>query len=258
MSPAVRSSIVIAALFALIIVASVLFSRRVGDVPAPAESPEVEPIADQGRPSHPEMRQGLAALLQDRLDAAQEHFSRVPPGDPAYPSALKNLVVVEVRRGDLAAAAARAEALLALDPGDPQMLDQLSWIYYRLERLEQAELLALRAFEADPLNPALRYRVGLYRVAQGRAAEALPTYKRAMQHDLDRAAVNRALTNLMRLHDEQPDLAGVHYALAYFANAMGRPAVEVEELEHFLDREPSGNVADVARARLADARAALP
>jgi hypothetical protein len=78
-----------------------------------------------------------------------------------------------------------------------------------------------------------------------------------MRADRERAFVLQAESDLRALARRRPDLAGAHYALAFFANALGGRAEEVRELERFLEMAPEGRIAEIAAARLAEARQAL-
>ena len=92
--------------------------------------------------------------------------------------------------------------------------------------------------------------MGLFRLAAGRTVEAIPAYKRAMEADTGRRHVTEALMQLFTLGAERPDLPGVHYIAAFFANAMRRPELERQELERFLAAESSGPIAANARTQL--------
>jgi len=55
---------------------------------------------------------------------------------------------------------------------------------------------------------------------------------------------------LTSLAEKKPDMAAVHYALAFFANSLSDRDKEKAELERYLELEPAGPVADTARKRL--------
>ncbi len=137
------------------------------------------------------------------------------------------------------------------------MLRTLAWLEYRLGDFEAAELCALRVLEIEPEDATTRYGVALFRLMQGRLPEAMDTYRRAMEQNTSREQITEALERLLVAHEERPDAPQVHYALAFFAESLGRPEQEIEELRHYLATEPTGPTAELARTRLAEVRAEL-
>jgi hypothetical protein len=65
---------------------------------------------------------------------------------------------------------------------------------------------------------------------------------------------SEALEDLLRLEARHPDLADVHYALAFFARTLERPELEREQLERYLEMAPAGPTVAQAKARLAEIR----
>jgi len=253
-----RNALLVAGLFAVVVAASIFYSRAIRQSPA-IETAETTPAALESAFLHAGIQDGLRAVQDTRLEDARTSFESVPSSDPGYLIARQNLVAVLVRSGDLAGAATVLQEIAALQPDNPSIAEHLAWAYYGLADYERAELYALRGLEIDGRLTHLRYAVGLFRLASGRTIEAIPAYKRAMEADTKRTHVTEALTRLMTLGQERPELSAVHYTLAFFANALRRKELEIQELEKYLAAEPTGPIADTARARLAEARGtALP
>jgi tetratricopeptide (TPR) repeat protein len=250
----VKTALLFGGLLTAVVVGSYLYSRslNVGSTPrgeftfGTGDAPEL----------HADVEAGIAALAAEDLDRAEELLARVPPDDPSRVVALQNLGVLHWKRGDLQASFDAFLGAVALEPEQPDLYVSLSWAYFRLDRFADAERVTLLALELDPGNVQARYNVGLFRVAQGALPRAVNSYQRALRVDVARQGVERALADLLQLRELQRDRPAVHYALAYFANVLEKPALEVEHLEDYLALEPAGPAVPVARERLAAARAA--
>ncbi len=258
MTSALRTALLVAGVFAAVILASIFYARMVRQAPqvetAPSAAPAVAPGPIDPAGLHPGIQEGLRAFQDNRLDDARTSFESVPVTDTSYLVARQNLAAVLVRAGDFAGADRTLEEISKLQPDSAALAEQRAWVQYRLGNYEKAELYALRGLEIDGRQPQLRYAIGLFRAAAGRTMESVAAYKRGMQADTERRHVAEALGPLMTLAQERPDLPGVHYLLAFFANALRQTALEIQELERCLAVESTGPLADAARARLAEAR----
>ena len=205
---------------------------------------------------HPDLTAGLEALRAEDLHTARDRLLRVPNTDPGYALALDNLGQVYEKMGDMAAAAKSYSEIISLQPENPEPYVSLSWVRYHLGDLEAAEIATLRTLEIAPRHVQARYNVALFRAAQGKVAEAIRAYSRALSMDPDRRYRWQAEDQLLTLSASRPDLADAHYALAYLANARGDPGEEIKRLENYLSLDPSGPAAETAKARLAEARGA--
>ncbi len=258
MNPVIRIALLLAALLAVVIAGSYFYSRSMksGDADAVPVQPEPLPAPEIliGTEVHPALAEGLEALQDNRLEEARASLEQVPETDPGYLVALRNLGQVRALLGDWEGAREALERLVSMQLDTHDALAALGQVYYRLGDYDAAEVAALRALEIEAGDPMLRYDLALYRVAQDRLAEALDTYERAIDRDPDHGRVMKALQRLIALHDEHPELPSVHYSLAYFARRLARLDLEIEELEHYLATEPTGQTGQFARERLAEAR----
>jgi tetratricopeptide (TPR) repeat protein len=218
--------------------------------PAPASTLELPP----GVELNPDLAEGLQAFQDNRLEEARASLERVPAVDPGYLLALRNLGQVRGLLGDWEGAREALEQVLATQLDDAGTLETLGQVQYRLGDYEGAELSALRALEIGGDDPLLRFDLALYRVAGDRLLEALATYERAIADDPERTGTMKALQRLMSLHETHPEIPTVHYALAYFARRLSRQDLEIQELEHYLQTNPTGPTAAFARTRLEEAR----
>jgi tetratricopeptide (TPR) repeat protein len=252
----------VAALLAVVIAGSYFYSRTVKSgkldtTPSEVGSSEASapPEVFIGAELSPDLAAGLQALQDNRLEEARASLELVDELDPGYLLALRNLGQVRARLGDWEGARDDLERLLEIQLDSSDALTALSQVYYRLGDFDAAEVAALRALEIGEGEAMLRYDLALYRVAQDRLAEALDTYERAIETDLQGVGVMKALERLIALHEEHPEIPTVHYALAYFARRLARLDLEIEELEHYLATSPTGQSAAFAEQRLAEARA---
>lgn len=260
MNPVIRIALLLVALLAVVIAGSYFYSRSVKstDVPddvGPPESAAVPtPEALLGADLSPDLAAGIQALQDNRLEEARASLEKVPEDDPGYLMALRYLGQVRGLLGDWEGARDALGRVVEMQLDTQDALIALGQVQYRMGDFEEAELSALRALEIGQLDPMLRYDLALYRVAQNRLAEALDTYERAIELDDGQANAMKALQRLMALHEEHPEIPTVHYALAYFARRMSRLDLEIQELEHYLETNPSGQSEAFARERLAAAR----
>jgi len=254
MNPVIRIALLLVALLAVVIAGSYFYSRSMksGDVAAVPAQPDLTPAPEilVGTELNPDLREGLQALQDNRLEEARASLEKVPEADPGYLLALRNLGQARGLLGDWEGAREALELLVALQVDTNDVLAALGQVQYRLADYDAAEVSALRALEIAEGDPMLRYDLALYRVAQDRLAEALDTYERAIERDPDHTRIMKALQRLISLHDEHPELPTVHYALAYFARRLARLDLEIEELEHYLTSGPMGQTAEFARERL--------
>jgi len=257
MNPVIRIALLLVALLAVVIAGSYFYSRSVKtgvvtDVATPSD-PAPAPEALLGADVNPDLAAGMRAFQDNRLEEARASLEKVPEADPGYLLALRNLGQVRGLLGDWEGAREALERLVDIQLDTRDSLAALGQVQYRLGEFEAAEFSALRALEIEQGDPMLRFDLALYRVAQNRLAEALDTYERAIELDSERALTMKALHRLMSLHDEHSEIPTVHYALAYFARRLSRLDLEIQELEHYLQTNPTGQTAEFARQRLDEA-----
>jgi tetratricopeptide (TPR) repeat protein len=205
----------------------------------------------------PEIVRAIEAMRAGRLDESREMFESVPRTDRGYLIALAHLGLIHEAQGQPEQAVRTFDELLSREPENADAHLGRSRALYNLGRYDLAEYAALRTLELDPEQVAARYQIGLIRVAQGAIEEAINSYLRAMDRSSDESRVLAALQDLAKLESRRPDLADVHYALAFFANSLGSTEQEVAELERYLEMSPDGSAAEQARVQLEVARSAL-
>jgi len=258
MNSSLKTALIFGGLLIAVVGAAFLYSRSLENgAPGPARS---DPAAAGAAPAvdlAPAIGAAVEAARAADYEEALRLFGTVPPTDPGYVVARRGYGSVQVELGRPLEAVDTFDALLAIAPEDAEVRVARSWALYHLGRYDRAEAETLRALEIAPQHPGARYNVAFFRIMQGRVAEAIPAYQRALRNDPEGRHMTRALEDLALVAQTRPDVHQVHYALAFFANTQGRTDTEVEELELFLEAVPTGPVAETARQRLAEASATL-
>jgi len=255
MNATVRALLVFTLLVGAVVLASLVYRGSAKDSGVqPATDGAAGQAVDQAD-QHPELKLGLEAYEEGRIEDALQHLRAVPSDAPNYPSALTHIAILTASSGNYDGAILSLRLLAQQRAEDPEVHAALGWVFFLAERYQEAEYAALRALELDPGDVATRYNIGLYRIAQGRSQLAITSYIRAMNVDSDGAQVTRHRDRLRHLHDAHPDRAEPHYALAFFADSMQDPRTEIEELEHYLALTADGAEKDAASKKLEDVKA---
>ena len=148
---------------------------------------------------------------------------------PADINARAVLATALIRSGDLARSLAMHEALARDVPDNPLILNNLGWLYYRLDDPRALET-ARRAWRLDPRSAAAIDTYGLVLIRDGQAQEALRLLREAQARNGKDGRIQ------------------YHVALAL--EALGRPDDARAELTRALEGGPFDE-ADEARAMLA-------
>ncbi len=239
-------------LLSIFAVAATVSLTMISCQPSPVLGPETrDPAASAKTPLpenlHPNLAAGLEAIQDNDHEKAAGLLAGVPSEDPGYALALQNLGFVQYQAGNAQESLETYNRLRSLQPEEAHTHIGLSWALFGLRRYDEAEHAGLRALELDSNNVAARYNVALFRVARGRIEDAILSYRRAQRRDSMNKHLAMGLNDLKRLEEREPELAEVHYALAFFANSRGARQEEMDELEIFLKMDPTGPAADQAR-----------
>ena len=184
----------------------------------------LRPAEPQSSTAHYDL--ALVYTEQGRLDDAQREFKTAIAADPGFLAAMANLVVVELRRRDLAAARAAADqlaahapdsaralysrGLVALRGGDAAAAEAdfakllgrnpaaatahytLALAEIRLEKLPDAERELRSALVLSPGYGAARFALGTVLLRTGRAQEARAAFERTLETTRDAGLRNLA------------------------------------------------------------------
>jgi len=166
-------------------------ASRTGD-PAPAKRLAERAIA--ALPDTPESFersllenvQGLAALIEEDIVAAEERFTKATRSSPRNSPAILNLAFVDVQLGKFAEAEARTRAMLTDAESENRILRSTALMtraaaLMGLGRLPEAEELLTRAIRVNPENSSAWYLWGQLRQEMGDAATGAQLIRRAYQ-----------------------------------------------------------------------------
>jgi TolB-like protein len=148
------------------------------------------------------------AVARERIETTARRSLAIDPRLAAAHVALANLGFIDY---DIAASARELRTALDLEPDNLAALDDSIYVAITVGHLDEAERLARRLIERDPLS-ADQYR-GLATALwfKGRTAEAEATYRRLLAF--------------------RPDAESMHYRLAQLLIVTGRPQEALTELE---------------------------
>jgi Tfp pilus assembly protein PilF len=133
--------------------------------------------------------------------AAQKTLGR-DSGAVAVHAALAHLALA---RGQLLEAEASAKKALTADERNVRGMQLLAQVYYRQQKLELCRMVLENAKANEPKNPVTFHQLGLVALAQGQKAQALESFRQAVQLAPDFA---EARNNLGMLLSESQDEEG--------------------------------------------------
>ncbi len=119
---------------------------------------------------------------------------------------------------------------IELDPTLASAVTNLANLRHRLGDVQEAVALYRRALQVDPEQPEAAYNVGVVHLEQGEPQEAVAWFERALHSD--------------------SEFADAHFNLALALEALGRLAEARPHWRTYLELEPDGELADIARRQL--------
>lgn len=136
-----------------------------------------------------------AQALQQAATAAQQRGDvrqsvgllrlavRAAPAGPARAQAQNNLayLLADKLNSELPEARRLAEAATQAMPDEPNLVDTLAWVRYRMGDFAEAERLQRGAAREKKGDPEVRYHLGAILEAQGKTAEAIAEYEAAVR-----------------------------------------------------------------------------
>jgi len=131
----------------------------------------------------------LLGALQERrkeYDKAAETFRKVIALDPKHASALNYLGYMWADLGvNLNEALDLIKQAVALDPNNGAYLDSLGWVYFKLDRIEEAEVYLVSALERVRRDPTLHDHMGDLYYRKGKYRQARSAWQRSVAYGQD-------------------------------------------------------------------------
>jgi Tfp pilus assembly protein PilF len=154
------------------------------------------------RPRHPGLTLALASLEEQRgqwqraLSIAETLLGR----DPGNVQAL-NLwgYVAAEHQHNLSLATRRLVTALAIEPGEPAILDSLGWAFFQSGQLSRAQLFLEQAGRLDPEDPEILTHLGDLYARRSEPTRAAAAFQRALTLNLDQALRDRLTKKLNTL-----------------------------------------------------------
>jgi tetratricopeptide (TPR) repeat protein len=135
---------------------------------------------------------GITSERLDEWDAAEADFRASLALNPGNPSVLNYLGYSLVDRGlKFDEALGMIETAVAARPDSGAIVDSLAWVYYKLGRYQEAVAPMERAAELEPNDPILSDHLGDVYWMVGRDVEARFQWRRALSFEPEQAEADR-------------------------------------------------------------------
>ncbi len=131
----------------------------------------------------------MLGALQERqkeYDKAETTFRKVITLDPKHASALNYLGYMWADQGvKLNEALDLIKQAVALEPNNGAYLDSLGWVYFKLDRMEEAELYLVRALDRVRRDPTIHDHLGDLYYKKGDYLQARSAWQRSVAYGQD-------------------------------------------------------------------------
>jgi tetratricopeptide (TPR) repeat protein len=140
-------------------------------------------------------RRGAMYEREKKFDLAEQEFRKVLELNPGNASALNYLgYMLADRNLRLPEAQQMVSKALASDPANGAYLDSLGWVYYRMDKLKEAESYLLQAMERYSKDPTVHDHLGDVYFKEGRIKDAIKQWDASLK-EWENAAPSEAEPN---------------------------------------------------------------
>ncbi len=140
-------------------------------------------------------RRGAMYEREKKYDLAEQEFRKVLELNPGNASALNYLgYMLADRNLRLPEAQQMVSKALAADPANGAYLDSLGWVYYRMDKLQEAETYLLQAMERYAKDPTVHDHLGDVYFKEGRIRDAIKQWDASLK-EWENAAPSEAEPN---------------------------------------------------------------
>ncbi len=143
----------------------------------------------------------LAFIQQSfgRYDRAEKNLREILEQSPGYPIALNNLGYLLLRQNkNLEEALSLISNAVKIEPRNSSYLDSLGWAYYKLDRLDEAELYLRKASRFNATSVTILEHLGDVFRKRGKLDEAKQVWQKALTLSLNSDDSDRLKTKLTR------------------------------------------------------------
>lgn len=185
--------------------------------------------------AHQRFAQGIEALMQEKLDEAEYHFSNLVEDYPNIVEAIVNLGVIALKRNQGQDAITYFTNALCLNPKHIFARHNIAATFIHYDRFENALVHYRLLLEQIPKDVECLYHAGLCEMALGHLEEAQTYFKRVLEENPEHIA---ALTNIAAIYHR---LEKRTKAYTYLEKAIAI-APEDTNIQHMLDAFGGGKV----------------
>ncbi len=145
----------------------------------------------------------ITVAVDEGFPRALQAADRAIELDPALagPHAIKGYIALS-RGRDMERAARHLERAMALEPGNIEVLRNLSALYRTLARLDEAIAVSEVMVRLDPLNNNAHYTLGLMLRYSGRLDEAIAAFQRSLSLSPERVGVHSLIGEAQMLNGD--------------------------------------------------------
>ncbi|QPJ60624.1 MAG: SUMF1/EgtB/PvdO family nonheme iron enzyme [Candidatus Nitronauta litoralis] len=216
----------------------------------------------QLEPQNPGHRLRVAhAYLQ--MDQARVALNFLQETQRVFPLTLDvNELIAEAhyRLKEYKSAGTQLEHIIEKSPGTQHAYIQLGWIHYLQNNIEDAIQRTQKGLEAgkDPSMKSLgEMNLGLFHLVKGDAEEAERWYQKALSQKND-ALLSAMAEDLSEAQNRFPENAETSFFIGWVLMESGKPGEAIPHLKRFLERKPTGRLANRAHSFLKEAEKAGP
>ncbi len=192
------------------------------------------------------METARAELGAGDLDAAAAHLEAIVAADPGNPVFRSNLADAYRRKGDLAAAAEAYERVAEETPDDPDPWYDLALVLRQMGRLDPAVAALREAIRRDPGHAEAHNALGVAEAMRGEVDDARRELERATELDPHDATAFNNLGNVLRDQGRLEDAAAAYRQAIELAPGYVDPLNGLGTVEAQRDR-PAAAIADFDR-----------
>lgn len=134
------------------------------------------------------------------LKKAEKALKKAISLNPSFGNALNYLAYSwALRDKNLKKALSFAKKAVSIDPENPDYLDTIGWIYFKLGQIKNSKKLLEKAFSKKPWEPEIVEHIGFLRIKEGKVEEGIRLLKKSIEIGSERKdLIERVIREAMR------------------------------------------------------------